>query len=196
MVAPRVLRRRRMWSVAAALMAAGGVLAAAVVVRHVMHSGGDVGQRLTPGQPVSVHLSWTDRKMVWVRETGQRIPDVMCTPSRVDGQMTRDVVVEAMTFDRVELDVEGERWRGLLVIDAYPPGQYEVTCTAAGTNAQPMLSIGDPPRSYARRDPAGGGLTSWDLIIIGVVGGGVLAVILSIRSAVVAFRRRSGRRPT
>ncbi|MEU8425065.1 hypothetical protein AB0C15_29760 [Micromonospora sp. NPDC048835] len=153
-VAPVELRPRRIWFVIAALVAVGGVLAAAGVMLFVLRSGGDLGQRLTPGQVVTVHLSPTDEKMVWVEETGQGVPDINCDVSPLDGQEVLESREVHVLSKDVELNVDNERWRGLLTLSSGPAGRYAVNCRTSGVSPAPTLSIGDPPRFYSARETA------------------------------------------
>ncbi|MFG1894937.1 hypothetical protein ACGFIP_13040 [Micromonospora zamorensis] len=175
------LRPRRIWFTIAALVAVGGVLAAAGVMLFVLRSGGDLGQRLTPSQVITVHLSPSDEKMVWVKETGQRVPDVGCDASPVDGQEILESHQVHLLSEIVELNVDNERWRGLLTLSAGPAGRYEVSCRTSGVGPAPTLSIGDPPRFYDARDTALGSLAAFGLASISVIIGGVLAVVVAVR---------------
>ncbi|MEV0727089.1 hypothetical protein AB0I37_30505 [Micromonospora purpureochromogenes] len=170
---PVELRPRRIWFIIAALVAVGGVLAAAGVMLFVLRSGGDLGQRVTPGQVVTVHLSPADEKMVWVKETGQSVPDVRCEASPVDGQEILESRRVYLLSENVELNVDNERWRGLLTLSAGPAGRYEVSCRTSGVGPAPTLSIGDPPRFYDAGDTALGSLAAFGLAGISVIIGGV-----------------------
>ncbi|WBB69530.1 hypothetical protein [Micromonospora sp. WMMD812] len=147
----------------------------------VLRSGGHLGQRFTPGQVVTVRLSPADEKMVWVKETGQSVPDVRCDASPVDGQEILESNETRLLSEDVELDVGEERWRGLLTLSAGPAGSYTVTCGTAESGPTPTLSIGDPPRFYDARDTALGSLAAFGLASIGVITGGVLAVVVAVR---------------
>jgi hypothetical protein len=153
-VTPVELRPRRIWFVLAALIAVGGVLVAAGVMLFVLRSGGDLGQRITPGQPVTVYLSPSNEKVVWAAKvTSQGVPDVRCPGSWLDDQTVRQVGFQNvyLAAEDVELEVDDERWRGVLALHGDPGGRYEVTCMASGAGPTPILSIGDPPRFYNAR---------------------------------------------
>ncbi|SIM67865.1 hypothetical protein [Micromonospora cremea] len=192
-VTPVELRPRRIWFIIAALVAVGGVLAAAGVMLFVLRSGGDLGQRLTPGQVVTVHLSPEEEKMVWVKETGQSVPDVGCDTSPVDGQEVLESREVHLLSENVELNVDNERWRGLLTLSAGPAGRYEVSCRTSGVGPAPTLSIGDPPRFYGARDTALGSLAAFGLASISVIIGGVLAVVVAVRRGLHRVRLRQQR---
>lgn len=137
-------RPRRTWYAVAALIAAGGVLAAAVVLLLVP-SGGDLGQRITPGQPVTVHVP-EGGLMVWGKDVEGEIPGVRCEPSPADTEVLEEWSTARMLFDDLTLTADGERWRGLLLVRARPTGTYAVSCTIPG--ADTTLSLGDPPRFH------------------------------------------------
>ncbi|MER7458019.1 hypothetical protein [Micromonospora sp. NPDC126480] len=179
-VTPVDLRPRRIWFIVAALVATSGVLAAAGMMPFLLGSGGDLGQRFTPGQPVTVHLSLSDEKMVWARGTGQSLPAVNCVASRVDG---REILQygEVRPLEGVELKVDNERWRGLLAIHAEPSGTYEVKCMTSGGGPTPTMSIGDPPRFYGARDTAVLSLAAFGLASISLLFGAVLAIVVAVR---------------
>lgn len=178
-VGPVELRPRRIWFLIAALVAIGGALAGAGVMLSGLR--GDLGQPLTQGQPVTVHLSPSQEKMVWVKETGQSVPDVSCAASPVDGQEIREFSQGRLLSENVELDVGGERWRGLLTLSADPAGRYEVTCVTSGADRIPTLSIGDPPRFSGPRGTALGTLAAFGLGGISVITGALLAVAVAVR---------------
>ena len=72
-VAANPLRPRRTSYLVAALIAVGCVLAAPAVL-FLIPAGGDLGQRITPGQPVTVHVPEAG-KMVWAKDRGpQELP--------------------------------------------------------------------------------------------------------------------------
>lgn len=182
-LSPVELRPRRIWFLVAALLAVAGVLAAAGVMLFVLPGGGDLGQPLTQGQPVIVQLSPSDEKMVWVKEAGQNVPDIdiSCTASPLDGQEIRELSQDRLRSERVQLDVDHQRWRGLLTLSAEPAGRYTVTCVTSGADRIPALSIGDPPRLHGPRDRALGRLGSLGLAGISVIVGAVLAVVVAVR---------------
>ncbi|MET7963646.1 hypothetical protein [Micromonospora zamorensis] len=192
-ITPVGLRPRRIWFTIAALVAVGGVLAAAGVMLFVLRSGGDLGQRLTPNQVVTVYLSPADEKMVWVKETGQSVPDIKCDKSPVDGQEIFESHEVHLLSENVELNVDNARWRGLLTLSAGPAGRYEVSCRTSGVGPAPTLSIGDPPRFYGARDTALGSLAAFGLAIISVITGGVLAVVVAVRRGLHRVRLRQQR---
>lgn len=192
-ITPVGLRPRRIWFTIAALVAVGGVLAAAGVMLFVLRSGGDLGQRLTPNQVVTVYLSPADEKMVWVKETGQSVPDIKCDKSPVDGQEILESHEVHLLSENVELNVDNARWRGLLTLSAGPAGRYEVSCRTSGVGPAPTLSIGDPPRFYGARDTAVGSLAAFGLAIISVITGGVLAVVVAVRRGLHRVRLRQQR---
>jgi hypothetical protein len=180
--APAVLRPRRIWFAGAALIGVGGVLAAASVMLLGLRSGDDLGQRVVLGQPVTVHLSWSAEKMVWIKEAGQNVPQVRCDASPVDQTIQQLQLVSVyVTSDNLELEADDERWRGLLALRAEPGGQYEVACVATGDAPSPTLSIGDAPRLYDARAMMLGSLAALGVASIGVTTGGVLAVIVAVR---------------
>ncbi|MEU5791444.1 hypothetical protein ABZ754_27435 [Micromonospora purpureochromogenes] len=189
-VTPVELRPRRTWFIIAALVAVGGVLAAAGVMLFVLRSGGDLGQRLTPGQVVTVHLSLAEEKMVWVKETGQSVPDVRCDASPVDGQEILEFRRVYLLSENVELNVDNERWRGLLTLSAGPAGRYDASCQTSGVGPAPTLSIGDPPRFYDARDTALGSLAAFGPASISVITGGVLAAVVAVRRGLHRARLR------
>ncbi|MEH1167777.1 hypothetical protein V6V47_20570 [Micromonospora sp. CPCC 205539] len=191
-VDPVDVRPRRRWFLVAALTAVGGVLAAAAVLLLLLRSGGALGQPLTPGQPVTVHLSLSNDKMVWIKETGQSIPDVTCATTRADGQEIVESRERYLLPENVELTVDGQRWLGLLTLGAGPTGPYEVTCTTAGT-AAPTLSIGDPPKFYGARDTALGTLAAAGLAGVGMLTGLLLAFVVAVRRFLHRARLRQQR---
>ncbi|MEV1289607.1 hypothetical protein [Micromonospora sp. NPDC049679] len=168
------------------------MLAAAGVMRFVLGAGGDLGQRVTPGQPVTVRLSASDGRIVWVKETGQGPPDVRCEASSVDGRAMTELSNVFLTGERVELEVDNERWRGLLTVYAEPAGRYELTCVSSAAGPAPTLSVGDHPRFYGPRDTALGTLAAFALGGLSVIAGGVLAVVIALRRA--SHRARLGQR--
>jgi hypothetical protein len=180
-VTPEKPPPRRIWFAIAALVGAGGVLAAAGVILFVLPMGGDLGQRVTPGRPVTVHMSSSEEKMVWVKVTGQSVPDVSCDASPLDGQTIRELINVSLLMEDVELKVGNERWRGLLTVSASPAGRYEVTCTTSGADATPTLSIGDPPRFYGPRAGALVRLAAFGLASISAMVGAALAVVVAVR---------------
>ncbi|MEV4658715.1 hypothetical protein [Micromonospora sp. NPDC049301] len=172
-------RPRRTWYVVAALVAAGGVLAAAAVV-FLVPFGGDLGQRVTPGQPVTVHLSEAER-MVWARSSGPDVPDVRCEPSPADAREIDEWHTVSMLFDDLTLEADGERWRAVLKMAAGPTGTYTVTCTIPGGDGTMSLAIGDPPHFHGARSTALAVLAASVLVPLGVLVGVVLAVVVAVR---------------
>ena len=193
-ITPVALRPRRIWFIIAVLVALGGVLAAAGIMLFVLRSGGDLGQRLTPGQPVTVHLSPSDEKMVWVKQTGQSLPHVKCDASPADGQEIREFSEVQLLSENVELKVDNERWRGLLALYAGQAGRYKVKCMTPGVGSTPTLSIGDPPRFYNARDTALGSLAAFGLASISVIIGAVLAAVVAVQRRL--HRARLRQQPT
>ena len=184
-VAANPLRPRRTSYLVAALIAVGSVLAAPAVL-FLIPAGGDLGQRITPGQPVTVHVPEAG-KMVWAKDRGpQNFPGVGCAPSPADTQELGWTTV-SMRPDDVTLNANGERWRGVMVVHAQPAGTYTVTCTASAADGTPSLSIGDPPRFHNPRSRARAVLAASVLASLGVLVGTVLAVVVAVRSR----RRRS-----
>lgn len=181
-------RPRRAWFGVAALVGAGGLLAAIAVPLLVLGSGGDLGQRMTGGQAVTVHLSSADQKQIWVRENGRDVPDPSCEVSPVDGQELTGFATIRDLFQIPRLEVDGERWRGLLTISAEPPGRYAVTCTGTGGST---LAVGDPPRLNDPRSRTLGTVAAVCLGAVSLVSGVVLAVVVARRRA----RQAPGRTP-
>lgn len=171
---------RRIWYVAA-LIAIGGVLAAAAVL-FLIPIGGDLGQRMMPGQPVTVHVPEAG-KMVWATGDGRNVTDLRCEPSPRDTRELAEWVTVSTRRDELILDADGERWRAVALVRASPVGRYTVVCTATGADAVPSLSIGDPPRFYDARSKTLTGLTAVVLALLGVL----IAIALV---AVAAVRRR------
>lgn len=178
-VAAAPVRPRRIWYVVAALIAAGGVSAAAALM-FLVPLGGDLGQRITPGQPVTVHVPEAG-KMVWVRDSGRDVPDLRCEPSQPDTQRLEQWGSVSMRHDDLTVTADGERWRALLLVQAKPAGRYTMTCTTSGAEAAAPLSLGDPPRFYGPRAEALAVLTAVLLASLGVVVGAVLAVVVAVR---------------
>ena len=178
-VAADPVRPRRIWYVVAALIAAGGVAAAAALM-FLMPLGGDVGQRITAGQPVTVQVPEAG-KMVWVRDSGRDVPDLRCEPSPPDTQRLEEWSNASTRHDAPTVTAEGERWRGLLLVRAEPAGRYTMTCTTSGPDAASSLSIGDPPRFSGPRAEALAALAALVLASLGVVAGVVLAVVVAVR---------------
>ncbi|RLP93956.1 hypothetical protein [Micromonospora sp. CV4] len=173
------LRPRRIWYAVAALIAAGGVLAAAAVLLLVPF-GGDLGQRVTSGQPVTMHLP-EGGKMVWAKVSGPDAPGVDCAPSRAEDQGLGEWHAVSARLDDLSLDADGERWRAVLTIAARPTGTYTVTCTASSGQGTVSLSIGDPPRFHDPRSKALAGLAASVLAPLGVLVGAGLAGVVAVR---------------
>ena len=145
----KALRPRRFWYIVAALIVLCGVLAAVGMAWFVPRYGGDLGQPFLPAQPVIVRLSPSASKVVWVKDTGTKLPSVECDRSSMDGQQIRSAMTLVLGFHAtVEHRVGDQRWRGLIALYAEPAGRYAVTCRTSGTSVTPTLSIGDPPRFY------------------------------------------------
>ncbi|WP_433552287.1 hypothetical protein ACQP08_01425 [Micromonospora zamorensis] len=179
-VAADPLRPRRTPYLVAALIAVGGVLAAAAVL-FLVPVGGDLGQRITPGQPVTVQVPEAG-KMVWAKDSGpQNFPGVGCAPSSADTQEIEEWTTVSMRLDDLTLKANGERWRGVMMVHASPAGRYTVTCTASAADGTPSLSIGDPPRFHDPRSKALGVLAASVLASLGVLVGTVLAVVVAVR---------------
>jgi hypothetical protein len=131
-----------------------------------------------------VYLSPSNEKVVWAAKvTSQGVPDVRCPGSWLDDQTVRQVGFQNvyLAAEDVELEVDDERWRGVLALHGDPGGRYEVTCMASGAGPTPILSIGDPPRFYNARHTALGSLAAFGLASISVIIGAVLAVVVAVR---------------
>ncbi|WP_433348361.1 hypothetical protein [Micromonospora sp. CA-111912] len=181
-VAVDPLRPRRVWYVVAALIAAGGVLAAAAML-FLIPFGGDLGQRVTSGQPLTVHMPEAG-KMVWVKGE-QSLP--ACQYSEADTQKLEESVRISMLADDLTLEVDGERWRGLQMMRVKPVGTYTLTCTVP-EHATSSFSIGDPPRFHDPRSKALAALAGSALASLCVLVGAVLTVVIAVR------RHRRGKR--
>lgn len=178
-VAADPVRPRRIWYVVAALIAVGGVLAAAALM-FLVPVGGDLGQRITPGQPVTVQVPEAG-KMVWVRDPGGDVPDLRCEPSQADTQRLQQWASASMHHDDLTVTADGERWQPLLLVQAKPAGRYTLTCTTSRADAALSLSLGDPPWFYGPRAEALTALAALVLASLGVVIGVVLAVVVAVR---------------
>lgn len=176
-VAADPVRPRRIWYVVAALIAAGGVSAAAALM-FLVPVGGGLGQRITPGQPVTVHVPEAG-KMVWVRDGGGDVPDLRCEPSQPDTQRLQQWRSASTRHDDLTVTADGDRWRGPLLVQAKPAGRYTMTCTAS--DAAASLSLGDPPRFSGPRAEALSVLAAVVLASLGVVVGAALAVVVAVR---------------
>ncbi|MGC1209843.1 MAG: hypothetical protein WA890_01035 [Micromonospora sp.] len=174
-VTARSSRPHGIWYAIAALIAAGGVLAAGAVL-FLVPFGGDLGQAITPGQPVTVQLPEAG-KMVWVKDGGGALPDLHCESSDVDTRRLEEWREVSMRGDQLTLTADGERWRALLLVSAKPTGQYTLTCAPSG----PALSIGDPPRFHGPRANAIATLAAVVLASLGVLVGAALTLVVAVR---------------
>ncbi|MFF3865235.1 hypothetical protein [Micromonospora sp. NPDC001898] len=174
---------RRIWYVVPALIAAGGVLAAAVML-FLIPFGGDLGQRITPGQPITVHMPEAG-KMVWVKGE-QYFP--ACHNSEADTQKLGEWNLVSMLSDDLTLEADGERWRGVQMIYAKPAGTYTLTCTVSDEHGTSSFSIGDPPRFHDARSRALAALAASALASLSVLVGAALTVVIAVR------RHRNGKR--
>ncbi|WP_123827084.1 hypothetical protein [Micromonospora globispora] len=178
-VAADPVRPRRIWYVVAALIAAGGVSAAAALM-FLVPLGSDLGQRITPGQPVTVQVPEAG-KMVWVRDSGRDVSDLRCEPSQPDTQRLQQWGSASMRQDDLTVTADGERWRALLLVQAKPAGRYTMTCTTSGADGASSLSLGDPPWFFGPRAEALAVVASLVLASLGLVVGAVLAVVVAVR---------------
>lgn len=172
---PASPRPRRFWYVVAALIAAGGplVVAALLVLTPL---GGNLGQRFTPGQAVTVHVPAAGR-LVWSAD----LVDLRCEPAQGDNRDGTGWTVMSVREEKLTLDVDGHRWHGAVLVTAQPPGTYAVTCTTPGGTS---LAIGDPPWL---RDAGSRGLAILGATLLAVVG---LAAGCAVAVLVAARRRR------
>lgn len=179
--------RKGRWALlSGALIAAAGILVGGLM--YLLNTG-ELGQRLTPGQAVTVTLaSPSAEKMVWARQSDQGYPQLRCPIRPVDSTMAGTSEVN-MLDNVIELTVDGERWRGLLVVSGDSAGRYEVTCSAGGTNSTPVLSIGDPPPFYGPRD----GLL-YNAAALGLAGLGVIIGFVVVGFAAWRWRSSGPRR--
>jgi hypothetical protein len=174
-----VLRPRRFWYVVSALIAGGGVLAAAALpLLAFIPIGADLGQRVTAGQPVAVHITGPG-KVVWIADDGPGAADPTCETSPADRPSQWST--QRMLGEDLSLDAEGRHWRAALIVAAEPAGTYTVTCVVPGANAGRSLAIGDPPWFHGPRARAlaipGAMLTA----AVGVLVGCLLAVRVAVR---------------
>ncbi|MEV6303070.1 hypothetical protein AB0M02_26890 [Actinoplanes sp. NPDC051861] len=155
---------------------AAAALAAAATVVVVAFTGGDLGQRVAPGQPVRLNVPDGGR-IIWT--TGGF--DVDCDSS---GAEARNAAWSMWTLRDVDIRLSdgGLSWRGAMILEATPPGEYVLTCTARDGAS---LAVGEPPPlhdAYTRFLAFAGAVV---LALIGLVTG----VLVTVR------RRRAGRKP-
>ncbi len=166
------------WYVVAALIAAGGLLVVAAVL-FLTPWGGDLGQRIPPGQAVTVHVPATG-KMVWTAGALD-IADLQCEPTQWDALEGLGWGMISVREDNLTLDVDGRRWHGAMLVTASQAGTYSVTCTTSGAAVGTSLAIGDPPwlRDAGTRGAVILGAAL--LAVLGVVIGCGLAVLVAVR---------------
>nr|MDT0659246.1 hypothetical protein [Micromonospora sp. DSM 115978] len=162
-----------------------GLLLGAAVHLVVLRSGGELGQRVDTGQPVTARLS-ADETMVWAAVAGDTAPDVSCDVTPVDGQELTELVTARTLHDDQRIHADGRRWLGALTVTAQPAGRYEVTCRVSGGGGTSPLAIGQPQRFADPRSRAIGTLVS-----VGLAGAGlIVAAALAMTGA--ARRARAG----
>ncbi|MGC4894384.1 hypothetical protein [Micromonospora sp. DT31] len=188
----RVPRPTRLWLVVAGLVAAGALTSGIVLL---LAPDGELGQRFTPGQPVSVRLHPSSPQMVWAREA-DGVSSVQCeeaTPGAL-ASMTQEFPLS----DVYELTVDGERWRGTLALLGSPADTYRLVCEGSGASGS-TLSIGAAPWSYDLRHsgpfrmvtlgaPVSDTAIGSAMVILGTLAG----LLVAVR---VARRRRTLRQP-
>ena len=183
------LRPPRRWYAVAAVIPLLGLLAGAALMFQPGRLGGSVGQGAQAGQPVPVRFAAGEDsgKMVWITGADPSAPAVTCEPSALDGRELDGWHHVSTTADDIVRSAGGRRWRGVLVIRAEPAGRYAVRCDVAPGEPGVELSIGEPPWFFGAKARALAQLGAAGLGLVGVVGGGVLAIIVAARRS--AHRR-------
>ena len=174
----------RLWYLAAALLPAG--LLGIALTTPALVRGGDPGDQPVPlGRPVPVEMRPPAGRMVWSRQGGAPPADVSC--EFTDSRRVSSTSTERILGDPVEIEVDGVRWRAVLLLSVWESGSFQLTCVPVGAGATPTLSIGTPPRFVSGRDRALIMLATAGLTLAGLIAGAVLA-------GLVAVRRRSAAR--
>lgn len=177
-VPARELRPRRYWFVVAALIV---VVATAVgitlFVAGVVAATKDFrrpDQPFRANEPVTVRVVAATDKIIWIDESvAASGPD--CAVSAMDGG---DARIESVGADLTYTTNEAE-WHGLYRLNATRDGQYQVLCQG---DPAARLALGDPPRLRGFAGKLGGGLAAlFGLPCLGLVAGGVLALVVALR---------------
>ncbi|MGA3537766.1 hypothetical protein ACK8GE_00465 [Micromonosporaceae bacterium DT194] len=180
--APATPAPRRKEYVASVVVAVVGLLVSAVLL-GLVKSGAELGQPLTAGEPVTVHIGASEETVVWARYHGGPLPEIECSLSP-EPQGSRQLR-PAMEGLGVAIDVDGERWVAQRLISAEPAGSYDVTCLTFGRHPA-TLSIGELPRFHSDRDRF--------LLQVGALGtAGITVVAVGLLLLIPALRRRSRR---
>jgi hypothetical protein len=72
--------------------------------------------------------------------------------------------------------VDGQRWRGAVLLTAEPAGNYTVVCTASRAAAGVTLSAGEPPRFRGPRAQVITMLAAFGLAATGLLVGLIVAL--------------------
>jgi hypothetical protein len=178
------LRPRRYWFAVAGLIAAVGALAGvglfALGVAGAVDDFKRPDQRFRAGEPVTVPVVAATDKIIWIDDAGDgsTILGPACTVTPVDGGTAR---IESIGMS-LSYATEEAAWRGLYRLNAERDGQYQVTCEASGAAGAAQLAVGDPPRIKGFAGKLGGGLVAlFGLPCLGLVVGGVLALVVALR---------------
>ncbi|GGN36343.1 hypothetical protein FHR83_006353 [Actinoplanes campanulatus] len=166
---------RRVWLLLAALVAATGLALGAAVWFGVPLDGGPLRQ-IPLGQPVTVTLPERGA-MLWVTTEGGRVSCeiVGVQPERgLSSLMLPDQSLTART--------DGQTWHPAMLLTAYPPGEYTLTCTSSETS----LATAEAPliRDFRTRAVA---LLAAAMLTVAGLG---TAAIVALRSG--ASGRRAG----
>jgi hypothetical protein len=177
-VPARELRPRRYWFAVAALIAMVGATAGiALFVVAVSGATEDFRRPDQPfrvGEPVTARVVAATDKIIWIDgAVGTDRPD--CTVSPVDdGDARIESVGAALSYTTGDAD-----WHGLYRLNAARDGQYQVLCQG---DPSARLALGDPPQIRGFAGKLGGGLAAlFGLPCLGLVGGGVLALVVALR---------------
>ncbi|MEU6076935.1 hypothetical protein [Micromonospora sp. NPDC047074] len=189
------LRPSRRWYAVSAATALLSLVAGAALLLLPGRLGGSVGPSMPAGLSVPISFTGDDRagRMVWISGAGSSVPAVTCEPTAFDGREPDGWHSRSTAEDNLVRSAGGREWRGTLLIQAEPPGQYAVRCDLTPAQPDVELSIGEPPWFFGARSRAATQLGAIGLGLAGVLAGGVLAIVVTARRS--AHRRRLSSQP-
>jgi hypothetical protein len=151
-------------STVAAITAAVGLLAAGLLW-YGLPLGGELGQRFTGGQPVTVRLDDDRYYMIWTPDG--TAPNCQVLPADEGGPGSSEFVNDPDAA--VGLDAAGESWQGTTLIRVSPAGAYRLTCDTSG-------GLGAPPWGYGARARAITAIAAVSLAVSGLLAGAFIAL--------------------